>query len=341
MGLAIALVVHGRFHAFDLGVGLQAGGHNVIVHTNYPARVARRFGLPAGHVVSNPMHGVAARLAHRITPRNAETWINPWFGRWAAKRLAERSWDIVHIWSSVATEWLDHPAAQGTRCGIARGSAHIRTQRMLLDEEEHRIGARLDKPSDWIIEREEYEYSRASRVVVPSRFAYQSFIDRGVPRERLRLVPLAGAPASFMAPAEIIAERAARIERREPLRVLFVGSITYQKGMHDLLQVMEIAPHKRFRFRLVGQVTSECRPILRRLAARGEVIGKVPQSELPSHYAWADLMVLPSIQDGFAVVLSQAAASGVPFVASENSGGPDLVAAGVPSWIVPARSARS
>jgi glycosyltransferase involved in cell wall biosynthesis len=211
---------------------------------------------------------------------------------------------------------------------------------MLLDEEEHRTGTRLDKPSDWIIEREEYEYSRASRVIVPSRFAYQSFIERGVPRERLRLLPLASAPASFKAPAEIVDARAARIERREPLRVLFVGSITYQKGMHDLLQVMETVPHKRFRFRLVGQVTSECRPIQRRLAARGEVIGKVPQSELPSHYAWADLMVLPSVQDGFAVVLSQATASGVPFVATENSGGPDLVAAGVPSWIVPARSAR-
>ncbi len=338
--MKIALAVHGRFHAFDLAIGLLENGHEVTVFTNYPARVARRFGLPPERVISYSMHGAASRVAHRISAGNADAWINPWFGRWAARRLAAQEWDIVHIWSGVAAEWLDHPAALRSRCVIARGSAHIRTQRLLLDQEALRTGAALDKPSDWIVEREEYEYARAQLVMVPSRFAYESFVERGIPRERLRLVPLASAPARFLAPAEIIDARLARLERREPLRVLFVGSITYQKGMHDLLQVMETLPHKRFRFRLVGRVTPECEPIARRLSVRAEVIGKVPEEALPAHYAWADLLVLPSIQDGFAVVLSQAAASGVPFVATEHSGGPDLVAAGVPSWIVPPRSSR-
>jgi glycosyltransferase involved in cell wall biosynthesis len=338
--LRIALAVHGRFHAFELAIGLLEAGHDVTVFTNYPARVAARFGVPADRVIGHPGHGAAARVAHRIASTRADAWINPWFGRWAARRLAEQQWDVVHIWSGVAAEWLDQPDALRSRCVIARGSAHIRTQRNLLDEEERRSGARLDKPSDWIIEREEKEYARAALVVVPSRFAYESFIERGVPSKRMRLVPLAAAPTRFRAPQEVIAERVARSERREPLRVLFVGAITYQKGVHDLLQVMETVPHSRFQFRLVGPLARECKPILARLAKRAEIAGKVSEPELTAHYAWADLLVLPSIQDGFAVVLSQAAASGVPFVATDHSGGPDLVAAGVPSWIVPARSPR-
>jgi glycosyltransferase involved in cell wall biosynthesis len=335
----IALAVHGRFHAFDLANGLLQAGHDVTVFTNYPGRVAQQFGLPAERVVSNTMQGVGARVAHRLMASGADAWVNPWFGRWAARKLSEKRWDINHIWSGVAAEWLDHPASNGVNT-IARGSAHIRTQRALLDEEEHRTGGRLDKPSDWIIDREEHEYARTRLIVVPSRFAYDSFLERGIGRERLRLVPLAAAPPTFIAPPAILEARIARLERREPLRVLFVGSITYQKGMHDLLQVMESVPAHRFHFRLVGQLTAECKSIAGRLFARAELIGKVPQNALPAHYAWADLFVLPSIQDGFAVVLSQAVAAGVPFIASANSGGPDLVTGGLPCWVVPARAPR-
>jgi glycosyltransferase involved in cell wall biosynthesis len=303
--LDIAVAVHGRFHAFDLAIGLLQIGHNVTVYTNYPARVASRFGLSPEHVRGYPPHGLAARAAYRVAAGDADALLNPWFGRWAAQQMRKKAWDIVHIWSGVATEWLEQPHAPSV-CALARGSAHIRTQRNLLDEEEQRTGARLDKPSDWTVEREEFEYARSNKIVVPSQFALQSFTDRGIPRERVRLVPLAAGIDRFRADHTAIETRLTRIERKEPLRVLFVGAISYQKGMHDLLQIMESVPAGHMEFRLVGPLTRECRPIRDRLAARAQLIGKVDEAELPAHYAWADLFVLPSIQDGFAVVLAQA-----------------------------------
>ncbi|MGH7470264.1 MAG: glycosyltransferase family 4 protein [Longimicrobiales bacterium] len=336
--LRIGVAVHGRFHAFELALGLLQNGHEVTLFTNYPRAVAARFGVPAERVRSLVSHGVAARLGNRMAGGQADRWLNPWFGGWAAHNLAREALDLVHIWSGVAGEWLGHAAARQSRNVLARGSAHIRTQRRLLDEEEARVGVPLHKPSDWTIEREEQEYESADLIVVPSRFAYETFLHEGVAAERLRRVVLAGAASRFQASPAVVQARTERIERGQPLRVLFVGAVSYQKGMFDLLQVMESLPAARFHFRLVGTLTAECAARRPRLAERAELIGRVPESELPAHYAWADLHVLPSIQDGFAVVLSQAAASGVPFIASAHSGGPDLVDAGVPGWILPARA---
>ncbi len=337
-GLRIGMAVHGRFHAFDLAQGLLQNGHEVTLLTNYPRSIAARFGVPAERVRSMVRHGAVARAAARLLDGRADRWLHPWFGRWAAQQLGGATWDVTHIWSGVAAEWLEHPT-RTARCALERGSAHIRAQRELLDEEERRVGVALHKPSDWMIGREEQEYARADLIVVPSRYAQQTFVERGVPADRLRIVPLLASSASFRAPADVVEARRQRVQQGGALRVLFVGALSYQKGLHDLLQVMEMLPPTRFHFRLVGQLTAECAPSAGRLARRAELIGKVPQAQLPQHYAWADLLVLPSIQDGFAVVLSQAVAAGVPFIASTHSGGPDLVAAGVPGWIVEPRAA--
>ena len=77
--LKIDLIVHGRFYAFDLARELINLGHDVLVYTNYPKLVAKRFGLPSDHVRSFLAHGIMTRLQHRLDPHRS-TWIwNPTF----------------------------------------------------------------------------------------------------------------------------------------------------------------------------------------------------------------------------------------------------------------------
>jgi glycosyltransferase involved in cell wall biosynthesis len=94
-------------------------------------------------------------------------------------------------------------------------------------------------------------------------------------------------------------------------------------------------------FRFTGTVTEECRDLVGDLELRARFDGHVPELQLRESYAWADILVCPSIQDGFAVVLSHAQAAGIPFIASTNTGGPDLLAMGGKGWIVPIRSAEA
>jgi glycosyltransferase involved in cell wall biosynthesis len=333
----IAIAVHGRFHAFDLARGLRELGQDVALYTNYPTSSAARFGLPAESMHSNVTHGLAARAAARLFESKADPVLLPWFGRWAARHMAEQEWDVTHTWSGVSEEWLNHNPSARYRT-IARGSAHIRAQLELLETEQERTSSALDKPIAWTVAREEREYARATKVIVPSRFAERTFIEHGLAPDRLACVPFATSADGFAAPADIISERIKRVRSGGPLRIAYVGTVSYRKGMHDLATVIETLPRARFEFRLIGPIASECNSLARRLEGRVALRGKKTQQELRDEYAWADVLVLPSIEDGFAVVLCQATAAGLPFIASTHSGGPDLVEAGSPGWLLPPRA---
>ena len=75
----------------------------------------------------------------------------------------------------------------------------------------------------------------------------------------------------------------------------------------------------------------------RQAAADIEFLPRVPQNQLPRHYEWGDIFLFPTLQDGYAVVLAQAQAAGLPMIATTNCAAPDLLAAGQTGWVFPIR----
>jgi len=339
--MKIAIVVQGRFHAFDLARALIERGNDVTVFTNYPYWAVERFGLPKQRVRTFPLHGVFARLAGRIQTKTGwclEPWTHPMFSRWAASQLREESWDVIHAWTGVAEEIYRDPAIKAASRLVMRGSAHIKTQAAILGDESHRVGLPIDQPSKWMIEREQREYELADEIIVLSTFARSSFRDQGIHDSKLRFLPLGADTRKFRPTAATIAQRRDRIRSGAPLRVLYVGNVSFQKGIADFCSIIEQAPIDRFRFRFVGAVTPEAREIVSRLSTRADFAGKIPQAELPLEYARNDLFLFPTIQDGFAAVLAQASASALPILTTENCCGPDLVKEGRTGWVLPIRS---
>src|ERR1700740_1517062 len=98
-----AILVPGRFYAFDLALAFTARNHNVKVFTNYPAWAAKRFGLPGESVVSFWLHGVVTRAVRHFRPRSfldhTVPLLHTTFGKWASKQLSAERWDIVHAFS--------------------------------------------------------------------------------------------------------------------------------------------------------------------------------------------------------------------------------------------------
>lgn len=334
----ISIAVHGRFHAFDLAAALLRAGADVELLTNYPKRSVARW-FPPERTHSFIVQGMLARLAQRLSggepPAAIEGVLKRMFGHWAAHHQHVRHPDVIHCWSGVAEETLRHRAAE--RCTVTRGSAHIAAQYDLLVDEEARAGKRLEKPSQWIMARETREYELADRIIVPSTFAKNTFIDRGVLSERVRVVNLSLRATGFIASDEAVRQRVQRIRSGAPLRILYTGMLSYRKGMHDMRGVLARLAHK-MEFRLVGPVLPECEEFARSAAQSATVQPAIPQLDLPSVYAWGDVFLLPTIEDGFAVVLAQAQAAGLPILCTTNCGGPDIIASGGKGWVVPIRS---
>jgi len=333
-------VVHGRFHAFDLARALRRRGHDVLVVTNLPARRAAAWDLPRTAIRSLPVEGVMNAVAARAGARvyaALDAPLHRWFGRWAARRLLPGPWDLVVAFSGVATETLLLARRHGWPTLCTRSSAHIRVQDRILAEEEARTGRRLQRPTRWKIAREEREYGLATAVQVPSTFVRSTFLEMGMPLERTLLVPLGVEVADFRASEEVLAARLARIEEGQPLRVGYAGNISLQKGAYDLAAAVESLPDGTFDFHLVGDVSRDARPWVEAMRHRVRLTPRVAQAELPAIYAGFDILMLPTLQDGFAVVLVQALAAGVPIVTTPHSAGPDLVEEGRTGWIVPIR----
>jgi glycosyltransferase involved in cell wall biosynthesis len=334
--MKIAIVVPGRFHAFELAAALRGLGHEVWVFSNYPTSQAVAFGVDARTYRWHKTSRAWLRASQWIAPGNSRasfrdrTFLTS-FGRWAADQVALHGpFDIVHAFSGVAEESL-RMGGLPDRTSMVRGSAHILEQRALLLQEAERNGAVADLPSEWVIERELREYAVVPSIHVLSTFAKESFMRRGVPSERLALVPCGTNDSAFRADDATVGRRTDRVRNGAPLRVLCVGSFSQQKGAKDFVAVAE-ALADRMSFTWVGECADDA---LQLRSPAFTLRPRVAQAALAAIYAEHDLFYFPTVQDGFGMVLSQALAANMVLVASTNSAAPDLVRDGETGYLVP------
>ena len=337
----IAICVQGRFHAFDLARALLDDGHDVWLFATQPANIVARSGFPAERVIANWRIGVFQRIAQRLTRLGVSYPIHviaPWFGRWVKNALARKpKFDVLHLWSESAEESLHAFTDPAQLRVVVRGSSHIRFQQRLLQEETARSGVAQDGPSEWVCAREEREYALAHRVVVPSSFARMSCEHEGIaPNKVFRLIP--GTPSEeFKATTEVLLARMNRYRCATKLRVLSVGAVSFRKGLFDFEALVNALNPEHFEFRWVGPIGSEAEAAAQRLSERVNFTGAKVRAKLKHDYAWGDIFLLPTIEDGFPQVLAQAAVSGLPIITTHNGSGTDLVSPGLTGWVVPAR----
>ncbi|MGB9380467.1 glycosyltransferase family 4 protein [Candidatus Binatus sp.] len=320
----------GPFHAFDLARQMQRLGHLEHLYTAYPSW--RVDGMPKEKVSTFPWLMAPAMLANRFGFNRVRDSLNvpmiETFDRWMAERIAPC--DVFHCLSSFGLQ--SHRAAQSRHGALTvcdRGSAHIEYQDEILRDEFARFGARFAGIDSRLVERELEEYACCDLIFVPSSFAMRTFVAKGVPRGKLRLNPYGVDLAMF---------------HREPksdqtFRVLFVGTVSLQKGMPYLFEAMATLGRTDVELCVIGALEAEMRPLMAKYDGTFRYLGAVARGELYKHYSQASVLVLPSIQDGFGMVQAQAMACGVPVIATENTGAADLFNDGVEGFIVPIRDA--
>ena len=122
-------------------------------------------------------------------------------------------------------------------------------------------GRKSSAPVEAIIEREKKEYRTADRVITLSTFAYKSFVEQGIPKEKLALLPLGVNVADFSATEEVVEARCRRIASGAPLRVLWVGTMSFQKGVLDYVEIVKALAGENFQFRFVGDIPRDHAPL--------------------------------------------------------------------------------
>lgn len=123
--------------------------------------------------------------------------------------------------------------------------------------------------------------------------------------------------------------------------VLFAGRLVAQKDLPNLFNAicLVLKEHPETLFLIVGDGDKgeEARSLAKRLRVDSNVVftGPIPYGQITSYFAACDLFVLPSVYEGNARVLAEAAAAAKPVVATNVSGTQDTVIDGETGYIVP------
>jgi glycosyltransferase involved in cell wall biosynthesis len=218
---------------------------------------------------------------------------------------------------------------------VERGSAHIEWQYDELAHEAKVTGLDVELPHLRTIDQELAEYELADYIAVPSTFVARTFTAAGVSEAKLLVNPYGVDLKLFSAAASAQHEERAS---QHGLRVLYVGGVTAQKGVHYLAEAVDRVPGASLT--LVGPVSpGMCSRLSRHRMVRA--IGAVPGRDLPRWYREADVFCLLSVQDGMGLVLLQAMAMGLPVIGTSHTGVPDVIEDGVQGFIIPPRDAKA
>lgn len=324
----VCLTSPSRFHLVDLAVELHRSGQDVRV---YAGVGRKRIGLPASVGLETFPIVTAVTAAQRWRIAKWDRWAtltsHRVLDRWVSRRLARC--DVFHFLSGFGlTSQRVARDRWGALAVCDRSSTHIVAQEQLLREEHERWGLPFrpfHKPG---IERELAEYDESELILTPSSFARRTFLERGFPPEKVTSV-------SFGADLEDF-KRSPRDDAA--FRVLFVGALSIRKGIGDVFDAVARARRDGdFELSLAGPLARESKVFMSRHEGTFTYLGVVPRSDLAGVYNRASVLVLPSIEEGQALVIGQALACGLPVIASTNTGAEDLITSGREGFIVPIR----
>lgn len=336
--MRVVLSTIGKFHTFDLARQLERHGVLTAVFTGYPRFKLKQEELPASVIRSFPwiqtlyMGREKLGLRSDRQERQIAYLSNRALDLYTAACLPEC--DVFVGLANASLKTGRKARSRGSVYVCDRPVSHIRYQDNLLREEYDRQGMPFAGEHPRILEREQEEYATADAIVVGSSYAGRSFGSMGFPEEKVHLVPYGVDLSRFYPDGS---------PDPDHFDVLFAGSASVRKGIPYLLEAFAEFAHPRKRLTLVGTVRPELLPLIGRYAENHPITlkGHLPQPELRKIMSRSHVMVLPSIDEGLAMVQAQALACGCPVIGTTNSGAEDLFQDGTEGFVLPIRDSRA
>jgi glycosyltransferase involved in cell wall biosynthesis len=259
----------------------------------------------------------------RPSSRKLFLWQDHGFDRWVGRHL--ETCDFIHAMPGQALATFRHARAMGVRAVLNHATGPARDWVEIMRPEYERVGLRLEDVCPYDADyfaREDAEYALADYHCAASTIVRDQLAARGIERERIWLVPY-GADTS-----QAVFTRGTGEQQPPPaFRILFAGQIGLRKGIRTLLEALTLAQNSNWRVDFVGAKLDEIGTDLRNY--RGEIPlhfhGAVNQASLAKWMRESSVLVLPSLEEGFGLVVPQALNCGCPCIVSDRVGAKDLI----------------
>jgi len=328
--MKITISVGGRFHAFNLAQQLFKRGHLQKLITSYPKFEVAKYGIPKEKIKSIIIKEIIERGWRKLpyflrNIYNPQYLIHEIFDKSASKKIEKT--DIFVGWASFALNSFKKAKKIGMLTVLDEGSSHILYRRDIVKEECEKFGIKPELPHPKLVEKELREYEEADYITVSSLFARRTFLEKGIPENKIIHVPYGVDLSDFK-----------QISKNDNVfRVIFSGGMSLRKGVHYLLQAFSELNLPNSELLLIGAFNDEIKPFFKKYEGKYKWLGHIPQKELYKYYSQGSVFVLNSIEDGFGMVIIQAMACALPVIATTNTGGEDIIRDGKDGFVIPIR----
>lgn len=260
--------------------------------------------------------------------------VNKYFDNKIAKYIIEKDkkYDIGVVLSDSALYTIRALKSGGAKTFLDRGSQHIIDCQKILNSEYKKIGEKFNFYTRHI-DRCLQEYEEADYILIPSDYAKESFMRNGISSAKLIVVPYG---TEFASKTEDVLYGMNGNTKRSR-RVLIVGTFSLQKGALVISKICKALAHQcDIEFMHCGAISKDGRDIIRRdqLDKYIDFQGYKTKKDLNRLMMESWVLLHPSVQDGLAVVIPEALASGMKVLCSAISGGGMYVDQGVNGYVI-------
>jgi glycosyltransferase involved in cell wall biosynthesis len=293
--------------------GLAAAGADV---TLFPGVLQRPFSGPVR--VRPTLARGKFRIPYKLLGRMRALKLHDYI---VSKRLEKQAGqiDIVHTWPVGALATLKMARRMGIPTVLERPNAYTRFAYEVVRLECERLGITMPPDHEHsfqadILEREEAEYQAADFLLCPSDFVLKTFLDAGYPAEQLARHQYGYDEKTFHVDKHVR-------ENKRGFTMLFVGGVAPRKGLHYALEAwLNSSAPADGTFVIAGDFLPSYREKLATMLSHPSIRVLGHRRDVAKLMQESDALVLPSIEEGSALVTSEARGCGCVLLVSEASG---------------------
>ncbi len=325
--MKIVIAAGGRFHALNLAHQLEKRNCLKKLFISGYTRKDKDF-ISSGLVCKNSYNSFLdylfskLRLYKFVDKSDYYVFKDNLFDRWLSRKINKlENIDVFVGWAHYFLNSLPVIRKTGAKIILESGSCHILEQQKLLQQEYDKFGLKNPAINQRNIDKMLAEYEQADYIMTISSFVYNSFIKQNIPKKKLLKV-MCGVDVDYFLDHKPFV-------RNKKFRVICVGLLGLRKGIQYLLQAWSKLnmPIEQTELLLVGNLQKDLAQVLKKIKVLPNVkfFGSTNKQTLKKLYQDASLFVLPSVEDGFGMVIGEAMATGLPVICSSHTAGLDLI----------------
>jgi alpha-maltose-1-phosphate synthase len=242
------------------------------------------------------------------------------------------SFRSVYAYEDGALETFRVAQQHGVRCFYELPIGYWKAGTKILEEDAQREpewastlgGSTCDLEK---IQRKDEELALADVIFVASQFVKKTLEMAPLLKASIEIIPYGCPP---------VTTESASSSDTPILRVLFVGGLSQRKGLSYLLKAVDLLGNL-VSLTLIGRkMGGSCTPLERALT-KHRWIPTMPHHQVLEEMRRHDVLVFPSLFEGFGLVITEALSQGLPVITTSHTGGVDILTNEVDGFLVPIR----